>query len=67
MEVVIEYGIYQVWAKEWDYHEVRDGNSQKVLKKFKGEMSESNAERYAGDLYHADRIAGRAVGYNAWA
>ena len=66
MDIVIEYGIYQVWAKDWSSAEVRNANSRKVLKKFKGEMSESNADRYAGDLYHADRIAGRAPSYNAW-
>ncbi len=53
MEIVNEYGDYVVVANTWEHAQVVDRLTFKVLKRFSGELSEQNADRYAWDLYSA--------------
>jgi hypothetical protein len=50
-ELTESLGIYDVYASSWDYAEVRNRNTRRTIKTFKGETAEQDASRYAWDLY----------------
>ena len=62
MDNVVEtFGNYVVLSEDWDSARVVDSRRMKVLKRFRGELSEENASRYAYDMHIASKYASRAV------